>query len=103
MNYSLVFYVPQSHLEQVKQAVFAAGGGVRGDYEQCCGQGLGQGQFRPMAAANPFVGQTGQLEQVPEWRVELLVRKECIEAVLQSLRQTHPYEEPAFTVTRHEF
>lgn len=103
MNYSLVFYVPQSYLEQVKQALFAAGAGQLGDYEHCCWQVLGQGQFRPTAAANPFIGQPGSLEQLAEWRVEMLVPASCIKAVLQALRQSHPYEEPAFVVTRHEF
>lgn len=30
--YSLVFYVPASHLEAVKEAVFTAGAGTIGDY-----------------------------------------------------------------------
>jgi hypothetical protein len=71
--YTLFFYVPESHLEVVKDAVFAAGAGTIGDYQNCCWQVLGQGQFRPMAGSQPFIGEQGQLEQVAEWRVEMVV------------------------------
>ncbi len=57
--YSVVFYVPESHLEAVKTAVFAAGAGSIGDYQNCCWQVLGQGQFQPQAGSQPFIGQPG--------------------------------------------
>ena len=98
MNYTLIFYVPESHLEQVKTALFAAGAGRQGDYQHCCWQVLGQGQFQPMAGANPFIGEPDKLEQLPEWRVEMLVSQEALSAVMRAFRQTHPYEEPAFSV-----
>lgn len=98
--YKLVFFVPDSHLEQVKAAVFATGAGRIGDYDQCCWQVLGQGQFRPLAGANPYVGQLGQLETLPEYRVELVCLDELIGAAIDALRDAHPYEEPAFDVWR---
>lgn len=55
--YTLFFYVPQSHLDCVKDAVFAAGAGAMGDYQHCCWQVLGQGQFRPMPGSQPFIGE----------------------------------------------
>lgn len=96
--YKLCFYVPESHLEPVKQAVFSAGGGQIGDYDSCCWQVLGQGQFRPRQGANPFIGKTGELERVAEYRVELVCRDELIREVVAALRAAHPYEEPAFDV-----
>ncbi|PRB77508.1 YqfO family protein [Pseudomonas sp. MYb185] len=96
--YKLCFFVPESHLESVKQAVFTAGGGRIGDYEHCCWQVLGQGQFRPCQGANPFIGRQGELEQVAEYRVELVCRDDLIRDVVVALRQAHPYEEPAFDV-----
>lgn len=96
--YKLCFYVPESHLEPVKQAVFSAGGGQIGDYDSCCWQVLGQGQFRPHQGANPFIGKTGELERVAEYRVELVCRDELIREVVAALRAAHPYEEPAFDV-----
>ena len=50
--YKLCFYVPVSHVEQVKEAVFAAGAGSVGDYRRCCWQVLGQGQFEQQLNAH---------------------------------------------------
>lgn len=98
--YKLCFYVPESHVEPVKQAVFAAGGGRIGAYDSCCWQSLGQGQFRPLAEADPFIGQVGQVEYLPEWKVEMVVADELIHDAVRALKKAHPYETPAFEVWR---
>ena len=100
--YTLFFYVPESHLEVVKNAVFAAGAGAIGDYQNCCWQVLGQGQFQPMAASQPFIGTQHQLEKVAEWRVELVVDAAYIKPVMSALKAARPYEEPAYAVYRCE-
>lgn len=94
--YKLVFFVPDTHLESVKAAVFATGAGKIGDYEQCCFETRGSGQFKPLAAASPFIGQAGQLERVAEVRVELVCDDLLIRSAIAALRAAHPYEEPAF-------
>ena len=96
--YKLTFYVPESHLSLVKEAVFSAGAGKLGDYEHCCWQSLGEGQFRPLANSQPFIGERGRLEVVPEYKVELLCDKPHIHAVIRTLKAAHPYEEPAYDV-----
>ena len=96
--YKLVFFVPESHLAEVKAAVFATGAGKIGDYEQCCFETRGTGQFRPLANATPFIGQAGALEQVAEVRVELVCNDALIRPAIAALRKAHPYEEPAFDV-----
>lgn len=96
--YKLVFYVPESHLDAVKTAVFATGAGRIGDYDSCCWQTRGQGQFRPLAGSDPHLGRQGQLEQVEEYRVELVCRDELIRPALAALHKAHPYEEPAYDV-----
>lgn len=98
--YKLCFYVPDTHVEPVKQAVFAAGAGCIGAYDSCCWQVLGQGQFRPLAGSQAFIGQHGQLEVLVEWKVELVVADELIHAAVKALRLSHPYETPAFEVWR---
>ncbi|WP_267273377.1 NGG1p interacting factor NIF3 [Pseudomonas putida] len=98
--YKLAFFVPVSHVEVVKAAVFAAGGGRIGDYDHCAWQTLGQGQFRPLDGSQPFLGQTGQVEVVEEWKVELVVADELIVQVVAALKQSHPYETPAYEVWR---
>tara|TARA_R110002072_G_scaffold303136_1_gene495260 strand:- start:25656 stop:25967 length:312 start_codon:yes stop_codon:yes gene_type:complete len=94
----LTFYVPETHVEAVKDAVFLAGGGRIGDYDSCCWQCPGQGQFRPLAGADPFIGNTGQVEQVAEYRVEMVCHEELMTGVIMALKAAHPYEEPAYDV-----
>jgi hypothetical protein len=96
--YKLVFFVPESHLDPVKTAVFNAGAGAIGNYDQCCWQVAGVGQFRPLAGSNPFVGQAGQLEKLIEYRVEMVCEDAFIQAAVAALRAAHPYEEPAIDV-----
>lgn len=98
--YKLVFFVPDSHLESVKTALFGVGAGVVGDYEHCCWQVLGRGQFRPKAGAQPFIGALGELEELPEWRVELVCADTHIRRAVAALVEAHPYEEPAYDVWR---
>jgi len=96
--HKLAFFVPASHVEVVKAAVFAAGGGRIGDYDHCAWQTLGQGQFRPLDGSQPFLGQVGQVEVVEEWKVELVVADEQVRQVVAALKQSHPYETPAYEV-----
>ncbi|MBB3168229.1 NGG1p interacting factor NIF3 [Simiduia aestuariiviva] len=98
--FKLCVYVPNSHVEAVKTAVFAAGAGEQGDYEACCWQVEGHGQFRPRAGAQPYIGAIDTLERVPECRVEMLVSERCAGAVIAALRGAHPYEEPAFDLIK---
>ncbi|QIO09346.1 NGG1p interacting factor NIF3 [Acinetobacter lanii] len=92
----LIYYVPESHFESTKLAIFEAGAGGIGNYEHCAWQVLGTGQFKPVKGANPFIGQLDQLEQVPEWRVETIVPEQKVKQVAEALKASHPYEEPAF-------
>ncbi|MBU5616935.1 NGG1p interacting factor NIF3 [Psychrobacter sp. TAE2020] len=96
--YKLTVFVPNEALEQVKSALFAAGAGKIGDYEQCCWQVQGSGQFMPLAGSTPHIGSHDSLESVSEWRVEMVVDKLAIIKVIQALKKAHPYEIPAYDV-----
>lgn len=96
--YKLAFFVPEENLEAVKQALFATGAGRIGDYDHCCWQILGQGQFRPLAGSDPHIGTQGVVETLPEWRVELVCSDELIRDAVTALKQAHPYEEVAYDV-----
>jgi len=94
------FYVPESHLETVKSAMFAAGAGRVGDYDSCAWQTLGQGQYRPLEGSSPWLGQTGKVETVAEFKVEMICAASLVAAVVAAMRRAHPYEEVAFSVLR---
>ncbi|MDR9440434.1 MAG: NGG1p interacting factor NIF3 [Halomonas sp.] len=100
--YKLTFYVPVAEAEAVKEAVFATGAGRIGDYEACCFQTRGTGQFRPLEGADPHIGRVGDLEQVEELKVELVCEDGLIRQAVDALKTAHPYEEPAYDVWRLE-
>ena len=97
-HYQITFYVPKKHCVNVKQAMFDAGAGVLGNYQECSWQILGQGQFRPTEGSQPFLGEKGKLETVDEYKVEMLCDANCIKLVIQALKSSHPYEVPAYSV-----
>lgn len=101
----LVVFVPDADLAKVSDALFAAGAGVIGQYEQCSYRLSGTGTFFGTDATNPTVGQKGRREEVAEWRLEVVVEDAKLDAALKAMRAAHSYEEPAFDVyplTSHE-
>lgn len=100
--FKLCYFVPESHLEATKRAVFNAGAGKIGDYDHCAWQCKGQGQFRPLEGSDPFLGQKGEIEVVTEFKVELVCTDAKIQGAIEALKQAHPYEEPAYEVLRLE-
>jgi dinuclear metal center YbgI/SA1388 family protein len=94
----LVVFVPASHLEAVAEALFAAGAGRIGDYEKCSYRLDGEGTFFGGEATQPAVGRKGVLEKVAEVRLETVCPNRSLPQVVAALRETHPYEEPAFDI-----
>jgi hypothetical protein len=94
--YLLVFHVPKTHVETVKDAVFAAGAGQIGNYARCSWQVLGTGQFLPLDGAEPAIGTVGTVETVGEYRVEMVVGEHRITEVVAALLASHPYEVPSY-------
>lgn len=96
----LCVYIPETHLEVVKQALFGAGAGRIGDYDSCSWQIKGEGQFRPLEGSQPYLGQKGNVEKVSEYRVEMVLEEKILPSVLLALSISHPYEEPAYDIVR---
>ena len=100
--YKICFYVPENAVDIVKQALFEAGAGRIGNYDSCCWQVLGAGQFRPLENSSPAIGQMGKVETVSEYRVEMGCEDDVIQDVVEALCRSHPYEEPAYDVLKLE-
>jgi hypothetical protein len=98
VNRKLVAFVPREALETVRAALFAAGAGRIGEYERCSWYTAGTGTFLAGEGASPTVGERGREERVAELRLETVFPEERHEDVVAALRQSHPYEEPAFDV-----
>jgi hypothetical protein len=96
--YHLIIYIPESHIDIVKNAIFTAGAGALGNYDQCCWHTHGTGQFRPLAGSSPAIGKLDSLATVAEIKLETLVQQRDIVQVISALKKAHPYEEPAYKV-----
>lgn len=92
----LFVYVPESHLEQVKAAMFAAGAGRTAHYEKCAWQTAGTGQFVPLVGSKPYIGNMGEVSQLNEFKLEMICTKAELQDIIKAMRQAHPYEEPAY-------
>ena len=100
--YKLCVYVPEDYLEKVKLALSQQGAGKIGNYDQCCWQVRGEGQFRPLAGSNPERGTHGTVEKVVEYKLELVCSDAVIDNVIHALKTSHPYETPAYQVWKVE-
>jgi putative NIF3 family GTP cyclohydrolase 1 type 2 len=92
----VVVFVPTEHAERLLDALADAGAGRLGDYERCAFTSTGTGTFLPVTGARPAVGEVGQVAEVAESRIEMVLPRPLRSAVLTALRAEHPYEEPAY-------
>lgn len=96
-NYKkLVTYIPQTNLEEVKNALYEQGAGKYKDYSYTGFYHPGKGNFMPLADSEPYIGQKNKLNQVEEYRFETIVAPEDLKNVIQKLLKVHPYQEPAW-------
>jgi len=98
VNRKLIVFVPQEALDEIRDALFAAGAGRIGGYERCSWYTEGVGTFRGGEGTSPVIGERGREEHVRELRLETVYPAELHDAVIAALREAHPYEEPAFDV-----
>jgi dinuclear metal center YbgI/SA1388 family protein len=93
----IITFVPVGPaITAVHEALAEAGAGRIGDYSHCSFATAGTGQFKPLAGADPTIGEVGRLERVAETRLEMVLPRHRRAAVVAALRAAHPYEEPAF-------
>lgn len=92
----LVTFVPQTQAKPVMQALFDAGAGNIGNYDECSFSTPGTGTFRGNEKTNPAIGKRHHREHVAEDRVETIVPQDLLGQVLTALKTTHPYEEVAY-------
>ena len=92
----LQVFVPEDNVDEVRMALFDAGAGRIGRYDSCSYTLHGEGTFRPLEGANPYVGTTGELHFEKERCVQVVLPRWRMRAVESALLQVHPYEEPAY-------
>lgn len=96
-QYMVQVTVPIEQIDQVREAAFAAGGGVVGDFDRCCARLAFLGTFRPLEAANLKTGVRGIENHIRQEKLEMQVSSSALSAVLDAIRKVHPYEQPYIT------
>ena len=92
----LVTFFPEKNLESVSRAIFSAGAGVIGNYDECGFSVSGTGSFRAGENSNPFVGVKGKRHLEKEIRFETILFSHLKEKVVKALISAHPYEEVVY-------
>lgn len=96
--YLIVVYTPLDALESVRRTLWDAGAGHIGHYSESAFSSNGTGTFRPLEGAHPAVGTVGELANVEEARLEVLVPSALRDAAVRAMLQAHPYEQVAYHV-----
>lgn len=94
----LITFVPKLLVHKVREALFEAGAGTIGNYDSCSFNSEGYGSFRAGENTHPFVGELHSIHYEPEIKIEVIVPRFRISAVLNALKAAHPYEEPAYDI-----
>jgi hypothetical protein len=94
----LEIFVPQGHVEKVRDALVETGVGVIGNYDHCFAISQVQGSFRPLEGANPFDGKVGTISITVEYKLEVNCRREVVKEAIAAVRRSHPYEEPLINI-----
>lgn len=96
--YKIVVFVPNTHVEDVRNAITESGGGWIGNYSHCTFNIEGIGTFMPREGTNPYIGSAGKIEKVEEVRVETIVKQSILDTVVNNMINAHPYEEVAYDI-----
>ncbi len=94
----LTVFVPVESADIVANAIFQAGGGVIGEYRCCSFRTKGTGTFMGSEKSHPTIGKPQVLEQVDEYRLEVIIENSILSKVITEMLKVHPYEEPAFEI-----
>jgi len=95
----LTTFVPNKQASAVRKALFEAGGGNIGNYDNCSFNLKGEGSFKPNEEANPVIGKRGEVHLEEETQISLIYPSIIEKKLLQALFSAHPYEEVAYEVS----
>ncbi|HEX8331277.1 MAG TPA: Nif3-like dinuclear metal center hexameric protein [Segetibacter sp.] len=94
----LLTFVPVDHMEEVREAIFKAGGGHIGKYSECSFVLPGKGSFKPEDGADPFVGEIGKRQEEDEVKMEIIFPSYRMKKIIAAMIEAHPYEEVAYDI-----
>lgn len=94
----LFTFAPADKAEQVRNAIFSAGGGHIGNYSECSFNAEGIGTFKGGEETHPYVGKKGERHKENEIRIEVIFPAWLESSIVKAMKIAHPYEEVAYDV-----
>ena len=94
----LVTYTIPENAEIVRNALFDAGAGTIGNYENCSFNSNGIGTYRGNEQSNPEIGERFEFVQANEIKIEVTFEKHLENKILKALFKSHLYEEVAYEI-----
>lgn len=94
----LTTYIPKAHADQLRNALYAAGGGRIGNYSNCSFSLEGTGSYKAEQGADPHLGNIGEVHYEQEIQIGITYTKAFETKILDALFGNHPYEEVAYEI-----
>ena len=94
----LVTYTIPENAEEVRNALFDAGAGTIGNYENCSFNSKGIGTYMGNEHSNPQIGERFEFVQGDEIKIEVTFEKHLENKILKALLKSHAYEEVAYEI-----
>lgn len=94
----LVTYTTPENFTKLRNALFNAGAGSIGNYENCSYSSTGTGTYQGNNESNPTVGSKGDFMEESEIKLEVTFEKNLEQKVLKALFNNHIYEEVAYEI-----
>ncbi len=92
----LITFVPGREADNVREALFQAGAGSIGNYDNCSFNITGKGSFKGNENSNPVVGERGKIHYEEEIQIGVTYPSHLESKILKNLFKAHPYEEVAY-------
>lgn len=96
----IIVYCPSEQAASVREAMWEAGAGSIGNYDNCSFNSIGEGTFRGNEHSNPHVGLKGETHAETEIKIEMIFPTHLQGKVLKAMYAQHPYEEVAYDLIK---
>lgn len=91
-------YLPLEALDKIKNGLYQAGFGKVGNYDCCLSWYKINSSWKPLAGTNPYLGNVGEIEYAPEYKLEFRCDEENLRKAIDIIKANHPYEEVCINI-----
>ncbi|HHW22179.1 MAG TPA: cytochrome C biogenesis protein [Clostridiaceae bacterium] len=92
-------FIPEEYVSKLRDALNETGAlTVDGCYDYCMAVSKVKGSWRPLAGANPYLGEVGEICEAEEAKVEFTCKNELYKIAVDTIKRVHPYEKPVINV-----